>query len=61
MKNKQTWRDKVQKVYSSLSELEAYDEIYNIAARCGYESAVELWKANPRIGGSVNAGDFGLA
>lgn len=61
MNENQTWADRVRNVYSSLSELIAYDEIYSIAKRCGFKSAPELWRANPLIGGSVNPQDFGLA
>lgn len=55
------WKAKVQKVYSSLEDLQAYDRGYNIAARCGYRSAKALWDANPRLQGSTNPADFGVA
>lgn len=61
MKKNQTWKDRVQNVYSRLEELENYDKIYNIVKRCGFNSSSELWKANPMIGGSINPQDFGLA
>ena len=52
---------RVRESYASIDELIAYDEIYNIAQRCGYASAQELWDDNPMIGGSVNPQDFGIA
>lgn len=56
-----TWKDKVQNIYSNLEELAAYDSVYKIAARCGYDSVYEMWMDNPVIGGSVNPKDFGIA
>lgn len=58
---KQTWQAKVRNVYSSLAELRAYNRVYGVARRCGFRSAVALWRANPRIGGSTNPAAFGLA
>ncbi len=55
------WVMHVQESYPSLEELESYDEIYGIAKRCGFNSAKELWLADPLIKGSVNPEDFGLA
>lgn len=55
-----TWFNTVQKNYESLEELKAYDESFSIVARCGFESAEEMWKKNPVIGGSVNPSDFGI-
>ena len=55
-----TWRGRVRKMYRTLDELKAYDEVYSIVRRCGYKSAETLWKANPMIGGRVNPEDFGL-
>ena len=56
-----TWKVKarVRKVYESLEELQSFDAVYNVAARCGYKSAEAMWKHNPTIGGSVNPADFG--
>lgn len=55
------WKDRVRSVYNSLAELEQYNDIYNIAQRCGYATAAELWADNPLIQGSTNPADFGLA
>ena len=55
------WVMRVQESYPSLEELEAYDQIYGIARRCGFGSAKELWDADPLIKGSVNPEEFGLA
>jgi hypothetical protein len=57
----QTWRDRVRAVYFSLDELKAYDRVYNIARRCGFKTAEDLWNTNPVIGGSTKPSDFGLA
>jgi hypothetical protein len=54
------WKARVRKVYSSLEELEAYDEIYGIVRALGYRSARKLWEDNPFIGGSVYPEDFRL-
>lgn len=55
------WKMKVQKVYKSLAELEAYDGLYNIAARLGYTDCARLWNDNPMIQGSIDPRDFGKA
>lgn len=60
MKNKQSWKDYVRNIYSSLDELAGYDSIYGICKRCGFNSAKEMWNKNPKIGGGVNPADFGL-
>lgn len=57
----QTWHEKVQTVYSSLEELEIFDEMYGVVSRCGFSSAKELWEVNPFIGGSSEPSDYGLA
>lgn len=54
------WKSKVQKVYSSLDELKAYDELYAIVTSCGYDDAEKLWNDNPYLQGSTNPSDFGL-
>ncbi len=57
----QTFHTRVQELYTSLEDLENYDEIYGIVKRCGYENATQLWNDNPMIGGSSNPKDFGIA
>jgi len=52
------WKDKVRDVYSSLTELRAYDRMYGIVGRLGYSSAKKLWDDNPVIGGSVHPEDL---
>jgi len=52
------WQDKLQNVYNSLNELIAYDEIYNICKRLGYDSPEECWNDNPTVQGSVKPSDF---
>jgi hypothetical protein len=52
------WKARVRDTYSTLGELEAYDETYGIVKRLGYRSARRLWDANPVIGGSVYPEDL---
>lgn len=56
-----TWTDRVRSVYTDLEELIRYDQVYGVVARCGYDSAEDLWQTNPVIGGSCRPEDFGLA
>jgi hypothetical protein len=56
----QGWQDELQGVYSSFEEFLAYDEMYGLAARLGFQTAREAWEANPFIRGSVNPADFGV-
>ena len=58
---KQTWKMRVRKSYGTLESLRAYDSVYGIAKRCGFRSAIALWRANPMIGGSSNPAAFGIA
>lgn len=51
----------MQKVYSSLEELERFEEFYRVATKCGYRSCARMWKENKFIQGSVNPSDFGLS
>ena len=55
------WMMHVQESYKNLEELKSYDGIYNIAKRLGFNSAEELWDANPMITGGVNPSDFRIA
>lgn len=55
-----TWIARVRKVYCSLQELERYDALAGVVARCGFSSAAELWEANPWLGGSGDPADFGV-
>lgn len=61
MVTRQLWKQRVREVYASQEELESYDEIYNIAERCGYSDPGDLWRDNPMLQGSTNPADFGLA
>lgn len=54
-----TWKARVQDTYDSVTELAAFNACYNVAQRCGYVTAQEMWDANPVIGGSVDPSDFG--
>ena len=50
----------MREVYSSLEELEQYNEMYGIAKRCQFRTCKAMWHANPLIGGSTDPKDFGL-
>jgi hypothetical protein len=52
------WKSRVRKVYASLAELREYDALYGIVSRLGYDTAGDLWEANPVIGGSVDPADL---
>jgi uncharacterized protein (DUF2147 family) len=52
------WTGRLQNQYDSLEEFEAYNEIYGLAARLGFDSAAQAWEANPVIGGSTNPDDY---
>jgi len=52
------WRDRLRKVYSSLEEFVAYDELYGLAERLGFKSAELAWAANPLVEGSVEPSDY---
>ncbi len=54
----ETWKDKVQNVYSDIEELQNYDEQYDIVKRLGYEDVETLWNENPMIQGSTNPEDL---
>jgi len=54
------WKQRVRKVYESLEDLIAWDEIYSICTRLGYSSCEELWDENPILCGSVNPSDFSV-
>jgi len=68
-----TWKARVQEIYYNLDELDRFDQMYGIVARCTiavhhgrriryvpYASAEDLWCDNPMIGGSTNPADFGV-
>ena len=51
-------RSRLRTRYSDFDQFEAYSEIYNLAARLGFESAQDAWEANPVIESSVKPEDF---
>jgi hypothetical protein len=55
------WQSTVQENYSSVEELEYYNDMYGVCARCGFQSAMDMWNANPMIKGGTHPADFGLA
>jgi hypothetical protein len=52
------WQDKLQNVYSSFEEFEAYSDMYGIALRIGFISTKNAWDANPTIQGSTDPSDL---
>ena len=52
------WQDKLQNVYTSYEEFEAYSDMYGIALRIGFISTKNAWDANPTIQGSTNPSDL---
>lgn len=54
------WHAPVREVYDDLEQLKDYDRGFSIVNRCGFNTAEELWEANPVIGGGFHANDFGL-
>jgi hypothetical protein len=52
------WRGKLRNNYSSFGEWKEYSDIYGLAKRIGFESALAAWDTNPTIQGSVNPEDF---
>ena len=52
------WSDRLQNVYASFAEFLHYNQIYNLAARLGYETGQEAWLANPLVEGSVIPEDY---
>jgi hypothetical protein len=54
------WKQRVRKVYESLEDLKAWDEIYSICKRLGFSSCEKLWEENPVLCGSVNPEDFAV-
>ncbi len=55
----QGWQSTLRKNYeNSHAAFLAYDEVYHIAARLGFDSAEEAWQANPVIEGSVYPSDL---
>ena len=64
MKNK--WKARLQEIYASPEEWEAYAETYGLLDRLNrsggkFETCQVAWDANPVITGSINPSDFGLA
>lgn len=52
------WEGYLKSVYITEEEFIAYDEIYGISKRLGYNSAETCWKANPLIQGSTDPSDL---
>jgi hypothetical protein len=52
------WQCRLRENYADYEQFEAYDEMYALAERLGFNSALEAWHADPIIQGSVNPVDF---
>jgi len=55
------WKDRLRSVYDNDREQwEAFDQIYGLAERLGFDSVDDAWDANPLICGGTNPSDFGI-
>lgn len=54
------WSGPLRDEYTDFEEFEAYDEMYNLSGRLGFDSAEEAWEANPVVKGSTDPNDYGL-
>ncbi len=52
------WQDKLQNVYTSLTEFRQWNALYGLAQRLGYRSALAAWRDNPTVRGSVLPSDY---
>lgn len=52
------WQGRLKENYSSFEDFEGYDQLYNLAYKLGYKSAINAWNANPVVQGSTNPNDF---
>ncbi len=52
------WKARVQENYTDRADFDAWDEIYSIAERLGYDTGAQLWEANPMIEGSGEPSDL---
>lgn len=52
------WEDKIQNVYSNLTEFATWCEIYGIHRRLGYKTIRACWNDNPTVQGSTNPKDL---
>jgi hypothetical protein len=52
------WQCRLQENYADYEQFEAYNDIYALIDRLGFNSAQDAWRANPVIQGSVNPADF---
>jgi hypothetical protein len=51
----EAWKMRLRKVYDNdLEQFRAYDRVYNIAKRLGYDNADVAWEINPIISGSID-------
>ncbi len=55
------WIGKLQAQYRNKKEFKAYDEMYALSQRLGFNSATEAWDTNPVIQGSTNPSDYSVA
>lgn len=55
---KKGWQGRLQENYASYEEFEGYDNIYALARRLGFKSAINAWNSNPIVQGSTDPSDF---
>lgn len=49
---------KLRESYDSYSDFLEYSQLFGLAERLGYDSALDAWRDNPTIQGSTVPGDF---
>lgn len=52
------WKCRLKDNYTDRADFDAWNEIYSLAERLGYDSGAELWEENPMIEGSTNPEDL---
>ena len=52
------WVARLSEVYSDFDEFAAYDEIYGLSKKLGFDSTEDAWLTNPKISGSVDPEEY---
>lgn len=58
---KTAWVDHLQNVYTDFNEFLAWDEIYKLSGRLGFNTPEEAWEANPVVHGSTYPDEYRIA
>lgn len=54
-------RYRLQTLYPNFQDFKRYSDIYNLAQRLKFRSAIKAWTANPIVQGGLLVSDFQLA